>query len=194
MTSTSTTVFLGLGSNLGDRQKHFRQALTLLARDEGAPVEECSSFYETEPFGLPDQPRFLNAVISLKTSRAPLDFLEAIKKIERSCGRTREGMIRWGPREIDLDILLWEDMIIHSEYLHVPHPGMHERRFVLVPLNEIAPGWIHPELGLTVSDLLASCADTSRPVVVPPDPELWSTDEAPSPVKRFQNRHNSLRT
>ena len=190
MTSTSTTVFLGLGSNLGNRQKHFRHAISCLVSAEGAPLEECSSFYDTEPFGVTGQPSFLNAVVSLKTRREPFDFLETIKSVERRCGRACER-IRWGPRELDVDILFWGDRIILSDDLTVPHRGLPERKFVLVPLNEIAPGLIHPELGAKIGDLLESCADSSTPVPVPPDPDLWPADEIASLVKRFQITHTT---
>jgi 2-amino-4-hydroxy-6-hydroxymethyldihydropteridine diphosphokinase len=120
-------------------------------------IGERSRTYETEPWGIADQPHFLNMVVSGETDLEPLALLRFLKGIERAMGRTRG--IRYGPRVIDLDILFYEDRVINNEDLVVPHPRLAERRFVLVPLADIAPSWIHPALGGTIRELLSRLPD-----------------------------------
>jgi 2-amino-4-hydroxy-6-hydroxymethyldihydropteridine diphosphokinase len=141
--------FVGLGSNLGDREAALRGALELLGED----VLAVSSFRETDPVGYLDQPPFLNAAAALETGLAPLALLERLLEVERELGRTRDGP-RFGPRTIDLDLLLYEDHVIDEPGLVVPHPRMAERRFVLEPLAELDPDLAVPGQG-RVSDLLA---------------------------------------
>lgn len=144
------TVFFGLGSNIGRREENLKRALTDL-RPQVRWVH-VSSLYETEPVGVKDQPWFLNAVARGETDLPPVDLLNLVKSIEKSVGR--QQTVRYGPRRIDIDILFYEDRIIRQPGLIVPHPRLTERAFVLVPLAEIAPHLVHPELGLTVSEIL----------------------------------------
>ncbi|MCL4486930.1 MAG: 2-amino-4-hydroxy-6-hydroxymethyldihydropteridine diphosphokinase [Chloroflexi bacterium] len=144
------TVYLGLGANLGDRERNLAVALKRIA--EFVAVSSVSSIYETEPWGVRDQPWFLNVVCGGTTSLSPVDLLRRVKKIETEMGRA-EG-IRFGPRSIDIDILLYDHLVALSPALTIPHPRLHERAFVLVPLAEIAPDLIHPKLRVSVRELL----------------------------------------
>jgi 2-amino-4-hydroxy-6-hydroxymethyldihydropteridine diphosphokinase len=143
--------FVGLGSNLGDRESTLRTALELLGTR--ARVVATSSLRETEPWGLEGQPTFLNGAAELETDLAPRELLMVLLDVERSLGRSRAGP-RWGPRTIDLDLLVYADEEIDEPGLTVPHPHLHERRFVLEPLAELDPGLVVPGRG-RVSDLLA---------------------------------------
>ena len=152
---------IGCGSNLestfGDREANLQEAIRLI-RPLGA-VRAVSSFYDTEPVGLLAQPRFLNGALLLETNLEPLALLRELLAVERAMGRDRVGAVAKGPRVIDLDLLLyadreWGDVVMETEELTLPHPAMQERRFVLEPLKEIAPEWVHPVLGLTVGELL----------------------------------------
>ena len=152
------TVFLGLGSNLGDRGANVQQALTDLER-WGVKVILSSSLYETEPVGNIDQPRFLNMTVKASTDRSPEDLLTVVLSIERSLGRVRRG--KWGPRTIDVDILFYGDRVVGESGLVIPHPRLHDRRFVLEPMNEIAPDFVHPVLKKSIKELLNACPDKS---------------------------------
>ncbi|HUU11521.1 MAG TPA: 2-amino-4-hydroxy-6-hydroxymethyldihydropteridine diphosphokinase [Phycisphaerae bacterium] len=148
------TVCLGLGSNLGDCRGHLEAALAALAAQPSVRVVAVSTFIETEPVGgPPGQPNYLNGAAVIETALAPRRLLALVKGIERDLGR-REGP-RWGPREIDLDILLFGDTVLESADLTIPHARLRERRFVLAPLCEIAPDAVDPVTGLTVRQLLA---------------------------------------
>jgi len=153
-------VFIGMGSNLGERAFNLRKASELLAMVPSTKVIRSSSVYETSPVGLPDQPRFLNAVIELMTSLTARDLLKELKKIEKKLGRKRT--VRWGPRIIDLDLLLYGDDVIALEELTVPHPGLSERKFVLVPLAELDPAVVHPVEHETIGVILARCTSTEQ--------------------------------
>jgi len=141
--------YIGLGSNLGDREAALRSALELLGDD----VVAVSSFRETDPIGYLDQPRFLNAAAAVETALEPRAVLDRLLEVERELGRTRDGA-RFGPRTIDLDLLLYGDRVIDEPGLVVPHPRLADRRFVLEPLAELDPDLVVPGLG-RVSDLLA---------------------------------------
>ena len=145
-------VFLSVGSNLGDRKAHIESAVSRLADDRKIKEVQCSGRIETKPYGYTEQPDFLNGAIALKTLYTPEELLELIHEIEKLGNRTRE--IHWGPRTIDLDILTYEDQVIQSETLTIPHPEYHKRSFVLKPLAELTPWLRHPVLGLTTIQLL----------------------------------------
>jgi|SRR5436305_818511 2-amino-4-hydroxy-6-hydroxymethyldihydropteridine diphosphokinase len=144
--------YLSLGSNLGDRRANMEQAITRL--EQHGHVVLRSSFYETEPVEFTQQPWFLNCVIALETEETPDVLLSGLLEIERELGRVRDPGQKKGPRTIDLDILLFGDLVTHSESLTLPHPEMHQRRFVLQPLVEIAPHAFHPLLKLTAEEML----------------------------------------
>ena len=145
--------FIGLGANLGEREATLGRALELLGERPGIQVVAVSSFRETEPVGYLDQPRFVNAAAELETSLAPRELLDALLAVERDLGRTRDGP-RFGPRTIDLDLLVYGDEVVDEPGLEVPHPRLHERRFALELLAELAPGLVVTGRGRVV-DLLA---------------------------------------
>ena len=145
--------YVGLGSNLGDRAATLREALSRLGEAQGVEVVAASPFVETAPVGgPPGQPKFLNAAARLSVELAPDALLDLLLRLEAELGRERAE--RWGPRTLDLDLLLYDDLILDTARLTVPHPRMHEREFVLEPLAQIAPAAVHPALGRTVRDLL----------------------------------------
>jgi len=134
-------VFLGLGSNLGDRARYLKEAISALASPL-IKVEATSRIYETEPWGLMDQPLYWNQVIEVETSLEPLELLHVCQEIEHRLGRERK--VHWGPRTIDIDLLIYDNTVIESKELILPHPYLEERAFVLAPLREIAPELVLP--------------------------------------------------
>jgi 2-amino-4-hydroxy-6-hydroxymethyldihydropteridine diphosphokinase len=156
-------VYLGIGTNLGDRAANAREAIAQVERLPETRVVRASSLYESEPLGNAEA-WFVNAAVEVETRLAPALLLERLLGIEADMGRRRVAGERWGSRVIDLDVLLVDDAVIDTPALTVPHPAMHERRFVLMPLAELAPDVIHPRLGRSIATLLASVADTKRVV------------------------------
>jgi len=150
-----TIAYIGLGSNVGDRFANLFDALGLLIN--GSVIKKVSSVYKTEPQGYKDQADFLNCVVEADTDMEPGDLLKDVKDIERLMGR--ETTFKNGPRLIDLDLLLYGDEVISTPDLVVPHPHMHERSFVLVPLNEIAPDLVHPVLHKTINEMMEGLKD-----------------------------------
>jgi 2-amino-4-hydroxy-6-hydroxymethyldihydropteridine diphosphokinase len=149
-----TDAYIALGSNLGDRELNLLAAIDEIGRMPDSRVAAVSPFYETSPVGVCDQPLFLNAVLRLVTRLAPHDLFTHLQHIENTVfGRTRT--VRWGPRTIDLDLLLYGNEVIDGDELVVPHPAMAERRFVLQPLSDIAPDVVHPVSGKRMAELLA---------------------------------------
>jgi 2-amino-4-hydroxy-6-hydroxymethyldihydropteridine diphosphokinase len=144
--------FIGLGSNLGDREANIRQALQFLEQLPETTIVRGSSLYDTEPVGVSDQPNFLNGVVQIETHLAPRQLLWNLMLIERRLGRVRTR--QWGPRVIDLDLLLYGEEVVDEEDLQVPHPLMTQRSFVMVPLVEIEPLLVHPVTNQTMLSIL----------------------------------------
>jgi 2-amino-4-hydroxy-6-hydroxymethyldihydropteridine diphosphokinase len=149
-------VFLLIGGNMGDRLQNLHQAIALLSAACG-PVIQQSAVYETAAWGKTDQAAFLNQALVLSTSLTPQELITTILSVEEKMGRLR--MEKNGPRVIDIDIIFYNEVVMHEPHLTIPHPQLQNRRFVLVPLNEIAPGYVHPVLHKTVTELLAECED-----------------------------------
>ena len=150
------TVYLLTGGNVGNRQQYLQKSALLIGNDCGKIVQQ-SSLYETAPWGKTDQPPFLNQALLLHTLLGPDELMSTLLHIEQSIGRIRTE--QYGPRTIDIDILLFNRQIIHTALVTVPHPQMANRRFVLQPLNEIAPGFVHPVLLQSIAQLLEFCPD-----------------------------------
>ncbi len=144
-------VFIGLGSNLGDRKKNIQTAVNLLEKEKKIEIIKQSKIIETEPYGNLNQPDFLNCVVEVQTDLNPEHLLEICHKIENELGRIRKE--KWGPRTIDLDILFIDDYVIRTPDLVVPHPEVHLRRFVLTSMVEIAPDFVHPVLNKTMKEI-----------------------------------------
>ncbi len=153
---------VGVGSNLGDRERTMREAILWLGAQAGNRLRACSSLYETEPFGKTDQGWFLNCVVQIETPEGLKAFFSFLQQAEALAGRVRRE--RWGPRSLDLDLLFFDDLVFSDPELTVPHPGVAFRRFVLEPLCEVAPGLVHPSTGETARTLLEHLEDSSRVV------------------------------
>ena len=155
-------ILIGLGSNIGDREKNIITAIEKLGNHQEICIEKISSLYETKPVGITAQPDFLNGAISITTTLAPRKLLEVCLNVECQMGRIRDQ--RWGPRNIDIDILVYDDHVIVDEVLCIPHPRLHERGFVLIPLQEIAEA-IPIYQGQTAGDLLNKIVEVSDVVL-----------------------------
>jgi 2-amino-4-hydroxy-6-hydroxymethyldihydropteridine diphosphokinase len=162
-------LILLLGANLGDRVDTLRKAVSLIKERIGS-VDQQSSLYKTAAWGVTDQPDFLNQVVRIDTDLTPESVLEQTQRTEQELGRIRRE--KWGARAIDIDILYYGQRIIHTETLTIPHPYLHQRRFTLVPLAEVAPDFIHPILQKTTLELLADCEDTGEVEIFPHPSEL----------------------
>jgi 2-amino-4-hydroxy-6-hydroxymethyldihydropteridine diphosphokinase len=152
-------IFIGLGSNLGDRAGYLHRALSELENLYQTTIKKYSSIYETEPVGIKEQPKFLNMVAELDSMLRPDDLVHELKEIEHRVGRTFSE--HWGPREIDLDLLYYGGEMLNETTVQIPHPEISNRRFVLVPLKEIAAEFQDPLRHLSVEELLQRCSDTS---------------------------------
>lgn len=159
-------VHIGIGSNLGDRKANAQEAMTRVSELPDTRIVRASSLYESEPLG-DAKTWFVNSVIEIETELLPEPLLKKLKAIEESMGRKRVKGKRWGSRIIDLDILLYDQDVVAKKTLKIPHPEMHKRRFVLLPLAELAPQVIHPQLGQSVSVLLATVKDDKRVTLMP---------------------------
>ncbi len=154
----TTTAYIALGSNIEPRDKYIERAINQMTEHQRITVRKVSSVYQTKPLGGPEgQDMFLNAVAKIATTLTPIELLEALQTIEEDLGRERE--VWWGPRTIDLDILLFGDEIISTDTLVIPHPLMHERRFVMQGLTEIAPKVTHPLIQMSAKTILESLGD-----------------------------------
>lgn len=152
--------FLGIGTNLGNRKGNLRKAIEMIGEHIGRVINS-SSVYETAPWGFDSEDDFLNMVVTVETSDTPSELMKNITRIESMLGRER-NQNRYSSRIIDIDILLYDDLVTHENGLKIPHPLLHERRFVLVPLCELAPDMIHPVLKKSISVLLEECRDRSK--------------------------------
>jgi 2-amino-4-hydroxy-6-hydroxymethyldihydropteridine diphosphokinase len=164
-TADRISVYLGLGSNIGDRQGFLQEAVELVDDLPGTRVLRTSSIYETEPWGEADQDSFYNAVVEILTTLPPAELLAAVKNIETRMGRVSTR--RNGPRIIDIDILLYGSAVMEDEQLAIPHPFLPQRQFVLTPLRELAGGALHPVELTTIDEMAVRCPDTAK---------VWKTD------------------
>ena len=154
--------FLSLGSNVGDRESYLKEALGHINDIEENRILKISSIYETEPWGRKSQRPFLNQVIEVATRLTPEKLLTKCQAIEKNIGRVKKEEKRWGPRRIDIDILIYDRYMIDNDELKIPHPCLRQRRFILVPLNEIARDLIIPGYGKSVQNALKECRDGGR--------------------------------
>ena len=165
--SSFIMLYLLLGANLNDRAQTLRRAADLIAERIGSVVRQ-SALYETAPWGVTDQPAYLNQVLAVETMLLPETVLMQTQRIEAELGRVR--LEKWGARVIDVDILYYDDLVTESETLTIPHPYLHQRRFTLVPLAEIAPEFVHPVFQKTTAELLAGCGDVNDVLLYHPLP------------------------
>ncbi|MCC7429879.1 2-amino-4-hydroxy-6-hydroxymethyldihydropteridine diphosphokinase [bacterium] len=155
--------FLSLGSNLGDKLKNLKEAVNQISQNKEIQVVKVSSVYETEPFGKKDQDFFLNIAVELETTLSPQNLLKMILEIETKLGRERKE--RFGARTIDIDILVFGNLVVCEENLKIPHPEMGKRNFVLEPLNEIAGNYFCEHFGMTFALLLENCSDSCKVII-----------------------------
>ncbi len=160
-------IFIGLGSNLGDREQNLAVARERLQDGGRAKVVCCSPLVETEPWGPIPQGWYLNQVCEIESELSPRALMQWLLEVERLGGRDRAQEVRWGPRMIDLDLLAYGEEVYEDEVVQVPHPRLHLRRFVLQPWAAIAPDWRHPTLGLSVAEMLAQVQDDAVVVCLP---------------------------
>jgi 2-amino-4-hydroxy-6-hydroxymethyldihydropteridine diphosphokinase len=166
----SVRAYIGLGSNLGDRERVLREAFHTLDETSGIRVLRASSLYETEPVDFEDQPWFLNAIVEVETDLLPHSLLEQLQKIEAQFGRERK--VAKGPRTLDLDLLLYADCVIEDECLALPHPRWRQRRFILQPLSELRPDFRDPVTRESLDEIMASCKDPKK-IMKRPSSSPW---------------------
>jgi 2-amino-4-hydroxy-6-hydroxymethyldihydropteridine diphosphokinase len=157
-------VYIATGSNIGDGLANCRDGIAALGRRESVEVGQCSHFYRSAPVGYADQPWFINAVFRIRTDMSPLLLLKTLKAVESDAGRDLSG-IRFGPRVLDFDIIFFNDEIIDTKDLIVPHPRMHQREFVLRPMCDLSPGFIHPVLKKSIREILEASVSPEHPCV-----------------------------
>lgn len=155
-------IYLGLGSNVGDTKEHITQA-TIALKKLAEPLT-VAEYYLSKPVGYSNQASFLNTVVKGTTNLSPSALLFAIKTLEKNLGR--KYRFRWGPREIDIDILLYDQLVLDTEALSIPHPRMHEREFVLKPLEDLAPDYVHPVFQRSVRELLSALPEENRSLIL----------------------------
>lgn len=155
-------IYLGLGSNIDDRLNYLNSAVKAISELNKTNVLKSSSVYKTEPWGIKTQDEFLNLVLEAETTLNPEELLIGLKGIEIALGRKNRE--KWCKREIDIDVLFYNDIVLKNEYINIPHPEIHRRKFVLVPLCELNPGLIHPVFNITVKELLENTTDNSEVV------------------------------
>lgn len=161
-------VFIGIGSNLGDRKAHYYEALKRVASLPKTRIVKESSLYESEPLGEAKN-WYVNGVIEIETEFTPEQLLRRLKAIERAMGREKKARAkRWTSRTIDLDILFFGNQVVDTRSLKIPHPELHNRRFVLLPLSELAPNFTHPRFGVTISKLLVALKNDKKVMIMPP--------------------------
>ncbi|MBW2450222.1 MAG: 2-amino-4-hydroxy-6-hydroxymethyldihydropteridine diphosphokinase [Deltaproteobacteria bacterium] len=158
------TAYIGAGSNIGNKLLNCKNGISALSRSQHAQIKEWSQFYKTEPVDYEDQDWFINIVVKIETSLDPFQLLKKIKSIEHDAGRSANP-VRFGPRVLDLDILLFDDVVTNSSGLIIPHPRMHKRRFVLQPICDIDPKIVHPVLKKEMKDLLALLDDNEQRII-----------------------------
>ena len=146
-------VFISLGSNVGDRLANIQQAVSLLSMTDKIKIVKSSSFYETEPWGNKNQTWFVNAAVALDTELSPVELLKLCQSVEMQLGRNRVNQEKWSERTIDIDILMYDNLIMSNDILSIPHPYMHKRAFVLVPMLEVKSDLVHPVFKKTISEL-----------------------------------------
>jgi 2-amino-4-hydroxy-6-hydroxymethyldihydropteridine diphosphokinase len=161
-------VFIGIGSNLGDRKAHYYEALERVAKLPKTRIVKGSSLYESEPLGSA-KTWYVNGAIEIETEFTPEQLLRRLKAIEQAMGRKKKARTKkWTSRTIDLDILFFDNRVVDTRSLKIPHPELHNRRFVLLPLSELAPNLTHPRFGVTISRLLAALKNDKKVVLMPP--------------------------
>lgn len=151
------TAYLGLGSNKGERISYIKDALSEIGKIKNTKIVRSSSVYETEPWGIKEQEDYLNSAVEIETELEAVSLLKELKSIEKRIGRT--GNVKWSEREIDIDLLFYGNEIIENDFMNVPHKQIENRKFVLIPMHEIAPDFIHPVLKKDMSELLKNTAD-----------------------------------